>query len=362
MAVSLALVALAAAGQESAAASGPWRADNPPQGPSPIGNEFRGIAAIPGTSGFWAVGWRLVNGKHQTLIERRTVTGWERVPSPSFPNSSQLNGVVARSADAAWAVGERRRPGNSGYRPIVLRWNGTAWRQVAVAKVAGSSELAAVTILGGGRVMVVGTTRRYSLVERWNGVRFVDVPITSSIPLSGIAAGRDGGLWAVSPYGRILHRPPRSSKWHGASGHSFGHYRPDFSSVLVTGPGTTVWVFGERFTTSLTFVAVIERYQHGIWNVVNGLPGGEDVTSATRLGATGFLAAGAGATGAFVWSDDGTTLTAMTVPQPVNDPKNARIIGIARAGSGIAEFAGWRDVNCSAPCQSGVFPFAERNP
>ena len=87
-----------------------------------------------------------------------------------------------------------------------------------------------------------------------------------------------------------------------------------------------------------------------------------DITSAARVGERGFLVAGTGTTGLFAWSSDGATLTAMTVPQPVRNPANARIIGIAHTAERVAELAGWRDINCSSPCQSGVFPLAERNP
>lgn len=356
------------AGPGSAAASAPWRLDNPATGPSPVVNEFRGIAAIPGTSGFWAVGWHQKDGKRQPLIERRTAAGWRRFASPTWPRISELDAVVARSADHAWAVGELRRPGAAGYEPLVLRWNGIVWTRVTAANPGISAAFKSVAVTAAGGVIGVGTYSSRgpsggALIEQWNGARFVHIPTPLWGPIAGIAAAPRGGLWAIGNGANdvVLHRVPRSQSWRAVPRPPLSH-RTALSSVLVTGPGTTVWVFGGRYTSPTTRVAVIERYRHGAWTVFSGLAGGENITSAARLGGKGFMVAGTDTTGVFVWSSDGTALTAMTVPQPVTNPKDARIIGIARAASGIAALAGWRDIRCSAPCQSGVFPLAERNP
>src|ERR1035441_6029985 len=46
-----------------------------------------------------------------------------------FSTSGYLGGVAATSASSAWAVGARAdADGNS--KPVILRWNGTAWKQV----------------------------------------------------------------------------------------------------------------------------------------------------------------------------------------------------------------------------------------
>ncbi len=355
-------------GPPSAGATGPWRLDNPVAGPSPVANEFRGIAAIPGTSAFWVVGWHQKGGNRQPLIEQRTAAGWKRFASPTWPRNAELDAVVARSADQAWAVGELRRSGAAGYQPLVLRWNGTVWARVAAADPGKSAALRSVAITAAGGVFGVGTYSPLgfagsALIERWSGSRFVRVPTARPEPLNWIAAAPRGGLWAVGNDidDVLLHRAPRSGRWHAVPPARFSQGTV-LNSVLVTGPGTTVWVFGGHYTPIGTRFAIVERYQHGAWTVFRRLAGGENITSAARLGGKGFLAAGTGTAGVFVWSSDGTTLTAMTVPQPVTNPDNARIIGIAGTASGIAELAGWRNIRCSSPCRRGLFPFAERNP
>ena len=74
--LALAAIVLAAAvgllaGPLSAGAAGPWRPDNPVAGPSPVANEFRGIAAIPGTSAFWVVGWHQTGGTPWRLAKAK---------------------------------------------------------------------------------------------------------------------------------------------------------------------------------------------------------------------------------------------------------------------------------------------------
>jgi len=46
-------------------------------------------------------------------------------PSAAVSFSGTLNGVAATSARNAWAVGSTNT-----LEPLILRWNGTAWKQV----------------------------------------------------------------------------------------------------------------------------------------------------------------------------------------------------------------------------------------
>src|SRR5713101_1795564 len=44
-----------------------------------------------------------------------------------------LDGVAARSSGSAWAVGQTSSDSTESDRPILARWNGTAWRTVSSA-------------------------------------------------------------------------------------------------------------------------------------------------------------------------------------------------------------------------------------
>ena len=82
----------------------------------------------------WAVGGVGNSGSSWTgLILHWNGKTWSRVPSPlpadgKFGNA--LAGVAATSAASAWAVGCTDGCPVGG-TPVIERWNGTAWKQVA---------------------------------------------------------------------------------------------------------------------------------------------------------------------------------------------------------------------------------------
>ena len=63
----------------------------------------------------------------QDLILRWNGTGWKQVSAPTPAGGPALLGVAAVSARSAWAVGVI---GGNPYRTLILHWNGTAWRRV----------------------------------------------------------------------------------------------------------------------------------------------------------------------------------------------------------------------------------------
>ena len=55
-------------------------------------------------------------------------TVWKRVHIPVPPNGGSLIGVFAASRRSAWAVGCTKFFANPKAKPVVLHWNGRAWR------------------------------------------------------------------------------------------------------------------------------------------------------------------------------------------------------------------------------------------
>lgn len=140
----------------------------------PVGSANLYAVAATSAGNAWAVGCALCFGNRpQTLIERWNGTAWKRVPSPSPSGRAQLYGVAARSASAGWAVGFTGPITDETPRPVILGWNGVAWKQMASPNI-GSASLTAVAVMAG-RAWAVGQTGSYynlkpkTVVLRWNG-------------------------------------------------------------------------------------------------------------------------------------------------------------------------------------------------
>jgi hypothetical protein len=197
------------------------------QVPSPNLASYSVISAITATSptNAWAVG---SVGNNKTLILHWNGIAWKQVPSPSLP-ATYLTSVAATSASNAWAIGYTgtgtlvlhwngrtwkrvssptpgletspvsstggRKAGAalrnvaatstnnawavgvsgcgcmpSSYWPFILRWNGTAWKQVPSAIQSVSTSLSAVAATSASNAWAVGTTGTgKTLIEHWNG-------------------------------------------------------------------------------------------------------------------------------------------------------------------------------------------------
>jgi hypothetical protein len=109
------------------------------------------VAAVT-TSDVWAVG----EGSLGAIIERWDGNQWSLVPAPRSSGVT-LNGVAARSATSAWAVGERSRFGNR-VTTRTERWNGAGWSVVGSPNgtFAESNLLAVAVVPGSKQTWAVG--------------------------------------------------------------------------------------------------------------------------------------------------------------------------------------------------------------
>jgi hypothetical protein len=159
-------------------------------GPSRSPGPWSELRAVSGTSptDVWAVGVRDAR-VGQAFAERALILHWEgqawkrvRVPLPaSRLTPFALRDVVALSRTDAWAVGVVAS--NAATRTLVLHWDGDAWERVRSANPSVQfQDLAGVSAGSPSRVWTVGTYydagvgRLRTLVERWNGQRFLKVP------------------------------------------------------------------------------------------------------------------------------------------------------------------------------------------
>ena len=111
------------------------------------------------TSATQRLGGRLrTSASAKTLILRWNGTAWKQVPSPSPGAGASLSGVAATSAGSAWAVGFTRPA--SAAKTLILRWNGTAWKRVPSPSPGGQRRrlLRGVAATSAGSAWAVGCT------------------------------------------------------------------------------------------------------------------------------------------------------------------------------------------------------------
>jgi hypothetical protein len=166
---------------------------------------LRGVDAS-GEADAWAVGWSVGRGgRHRTLALHSDGTSWTAVATPDPGEGDHfLSAVVALEADDAWAVGWSI-DGDSGDRPLVLRWDGSAWTGVPLPPIGGRVQLTDVAASGANEVWVAGratdeTQTFASLLLRWDGRdwRRVSTPDVGADDdtLAGVAV-TDGAPWGV---------------------------------------------------------------------------------------------------------------------------------------------------------------------
>ncbi|HEX4665738.1 MAG TPA: hypothetical protein VH207_03985 [Chthoniobacterales bacterium] len=131
---------------------------------------------------------------------------WSIVPSPrKFGAARHLYGITALSATEAWAVGDRESDEGS---PLIYRWNGARWHEVAAASVP-DSYLSDVVAISSNDIWAVGHQDNvgpdFSVTQHWDGATWTQVPSPnpSRDPfygenyLSGVAAVSANDVWAV---------------------------------------------------------------------------------------------------------------------------------------------------------------------
>jgi hypothetical protein len=93
------------------------------------------------------------------------------VPSPSPAVISGLLGVAAISATNAWAVGGSTSVPSEISKTLILRWNGKTWKQVPSPSAAGLSGVAATSASNAWAVGGYGGdfTSHKALILHWNG-------------------------------------------------------------------------------------------------------------------------------------------------------------------------------------------------
>jgi len=177
------------------------------------GSTWSVVQAAPSASGYLtsvsAIGandvWAVGATDDGNIVEHYDGTGWSVVPSPQPGTGSSLESVDARSPTDAWAVGTKSGFG-ARTSTFTLHWDGTAWREVPSPNPRDTgdarNELTGVVAISANNAWAVGTYENEqtsfhqdrTLTLHWNGSEWSIV----SSPTPG-ATGQLTAVASTSP-------------------------------------------------------------------------------------------------------------------------------------------------------------------
>ena len=299
-------------------------------------NAFSAVDVLS-ASDAWAVGHYEAGGfdHPRPLVERWNGTAWGSVAVP-WNEESELLGVAAVATNDVWMVGGDQQTGHS----RIAHWNGTAITDVPHPNPGTFNRLYAVTAVGPNDVWAVGeytSTISRTVALHWNGSTWAQVATPTGDGYShlyGVTALASNDVWAVGDDGNstlTLHW--NGSQWSRVSSPNLG-----FSTTLraVSGaPDGTVWAVGDSGPDSLTL-----RWNGSQWQVVpSPSPGMSflDLNGVTSLSASDAWIAGVydvnGNWKTLTMHWDGASWTVRQSPSP--DPTLNRLDGIAASGPDV---------------------------
>ena len=154
------------------------------------GNRITDMTSL-GPSEAWAVGTTTPSAQgaaDHSQIHRWNGSQWVHTPGPTPGIWNQFHAVEAVASDDVWAAGEVWEPGV--IRPFLLRWNGSAWREVDAPAI-----FLDIEAFGPDDIWAVG-----SGVWRWDGSSWTRVESFANI-VGAAFGGLDGpapcALWAA---------------------------------------------------------------------------------------------------------------------------------------------------------------------
>lgn len=186
--------------------------------PNAHGDTLNAVAALSSKDA-WAVGFQNDNNLNnsRTLAMHWDGSQWSAVRTPNPGSHCQgnsgnvLNAVAAVAPNDVWAVGFFFSC-SSLLKPMVMHWDGTAWKLVATPALntTENAALNGVVAVAADNIYAVGSqpatnAALQTLVEHWDGKAWSVMPSPNPSPtsnlLSGITANSPTDVWAVGNSG-----------------------------------------------------------------------------------------------------------------------------------------------------------------
>jgi hypothetical protein len=248
---------------------------NPVPDPNPGGydpsNELYGVHALAADD-VWAVGHTFTVTGEQTLALHWDGTEWTDVPTPHPTRYSRLRSIDAAAADDIWAVGEIDRHGLQ--RTLMQHFDGTSWETVrspnagisvdyvTSVSVAASDDVWAV----GYHIEVIGFDQPYQTTSlHFDGTawRLVDAPDVNQENnyLRGVVAFTNRRAMAVGFFDTGFELRTLIERWNGTRWVIVPS--PNASDVIdelvdVDGTSTAMWTVGQTFG-AFSFRTLVQR-------------------------------------------------------------------------------------------------------
>jgi hypothetical protein len=158
------------------------------------GGLANGVAvAWPGT--FWWGGgsYQPATGPETSYVIRWNGIAWKRVAIPMDRPNDYIEAMAGGPHGAVWAVGWGSPDGDGAQFATGMLWNGKKWRRV---ELNAESDFEGVSFIRGGGAWAVGSINNgdFVLAARWTGSAWQQVPV----PVPPASTARECNLTAVS--------------------------------------------------------------------------------------------------------------------------------------------------------------------
>lgn len=252
---------------------------------------LQGVTAVAAGDA-WAVGSSF---KHKPLILHWNGGAWRRVSSPSPGGNDYLTAVAAASASDAWAVGA------AGFKTLILHWDGIAWSQVPSSNSGANDYLNAVAATSASDAWAVGSTGRRTLILHWDGTSWTQVPSPLGGSLDAVGATSARNAWAVgvTSGGHTL-----TVRWNGTAWMQVRSPSPAAGAGLADGlagvavtSATNAWAVGGSGCGCGPGRSLIERWDGRAWKRVSSPTPGYGAGLSGVVGVSGHSAWAVGASG-----------------------------------------------------------------
>lgn len=328
----------------------------------------------------WAVGTAQTGSySSRSLIKHWNGTSWSNVTAPS-PGTGYnfLNGVSAASATSAWAVGAYNATGGV-QLPLILRWNGTSWKQVASPNPggAGGASLNGVSTLSATSAWAVGDygASGLSFILHWDGTSWKRVAspnpggTTGGTFLTGVSAASATSAWAVGSFhfsgktshSLVLHWDGTS--WKQVTSANPGAQYTGLNAVSAT-PSGSAWAVGSYLTSSATHSqSLAEGWNGTSWShsiTPDPNPNGNEFLAAAALSATSAWAVGdtspaAGGTHSLIARWNGTQWAQIASPNPGGTAGYTSLKAVAATSATSAWAVGYANNSSGGSEQPVIF-------